>query len=91
MKYRPTFLTHPFDTVSITREWVDSFVQRYNYENRHSGLNFVTPNERHTVMDQDILSRRKTVYLAAMERQPERWSGNIRNWDLPEGRDDSNV
>ena len=37
-----------------------------------------------TAMDQDILSRRKMGYLAARERHPERWSGNIRNWDLPE-------
>ncbi len=84
MKYRPTFPTHPFDTVSITREWTHTFVRWYNHEHKHSALNFVTPHERHTGMDQDILSRRKTVYLAARERHPERWSGNIRNWDLPE-------
>ena len=83
MKYRPTFPTHPFDTVSDAREWVLNFVRWYNHEHRHSGLNFVTPHERHTGEDELILSRRKAVYLAARARHPERWSGDIRNWDLP--------
>lgn len=83
MKYRPAFPSNPFDTVIEAREWVHTFVHWYNHEHRHSGLNFVTPDERHTGMDELILARRKEVYREAKARHPERWSGDIRSWNLP--------
>lgn len=84
MKYRPTFPNNPFDTLTNSREWVHIFVQWYNYEHKHSGLKFVTPHERHSGLDEAIIVNRKKVYLEAKERHPERWSGDIRNWDLSE-------
>jgi len=41
----------------------------------------VTPQQRHTGADIEILNKRKLVYLDAQQRHPERWSGSIRNWD----------
>jgi len=40
----------------------------------------VTPNQRHQGRDKEILEKRKAVYEAAKERNPERWSGKIRDW-----------
>lgn len=83
MKYRPTFPSNPFDTVTEARQWVHTFVKWYNYEHKHSGLKFVTPHERHSGLDEAIFANRKEVYQEAKNRNPERWSGDIRNWDLP--------
>ena len=53
----------------------------YNHEHLHSGIKFVTPVQRHNGEDKGILARRKQVYQQAKEKHPERWSGEIRNWD----------
>ena len=81
MKYAPSFPAKPFESIEVAREWAHEFVQWYNNEHRHSGIQFVTPNQRHQGLDREILEKRKAVYLAARERNPERWSGEIRNWD----------
>lgn len=82
-KYRPEYPVEGFATLEDARAWVMRFVQWYNIEHRHSGLNFVTPEQRHTAQAEAIMQRRIEVYEAARERNPQRWSGNIRNWSLP--------
>jgi hypothetical protein len=57
------------------------FVQWYNHSHRHSNLKYVTPAQRHQGCDRKILEQRKQVYEVAKARNPERWSGNIRNWE----------
>jgi hypothetical protein len=84
MKYRPCFPEKPFDTVEEAREWVDTFQNWYNEEHRHSSLKFVTPGQRHRGDDIALLAQRAELYAEAKGRNPERWSGNIRNWTRPE-------
>lgn len=60
------------------------FVQWYNQEHRHSGIRYVTPAQRHRGEAPVLLQRRVAVYEAARKRQPQRWSGKIRNWTLPD-------
>ncbi len=55
-------------------------VQGYNQEYRHSGIQCMTPEQRHQGHDGAILANRQTVYQQANARHPERWSGPIRNW-----------
>lgn len=81
LKYRPQYPTKAFDSLSAARDWVTNFVQWYNTEHLHSSIKYVTPEQRHTGKDIEILSKRKQVYLNAKQRHPERWSGAIRNWD----------
>jgi len=81
MKYTPSFPAKPFENIEAAREWVHGFVQWYNNEHHHSGIQFVTPNQRHKGEDKQILEKRKAVYEAAKERNPERWSGKIRDWN----------
>jgi putative transposase len=59
---------------------MQQFVQGYNQEYRHSGIQCVTPEQRHQGHDGAILANRQTVYEQANARHPERWSGPIRNW-----------
>jgi len=94
LKYRPNYPSKPFDTLEAARQWVTGFVDWYNHEHRHSGIQFVTPAQRHVGRDQAILIRRKATYLAAKTAHPSRWSQAIRNWDwcsqvcLNPGKDD---
>lgn len=59
----------------------DQFVAWYNEEHLHSGIKFVTPGQRHRGEDVEILAKRKQVYTQAKLKNPNRWSGVIRNWD----------
>ena len=62
------------------RRWVARFVGWYNSEHHHSGIRYVTPDERHSGADIAILARRHALYEQARRRKPERWSRNTRNW-----------
>jgi hypothetical protein len=59
---------------------VEDFTDWYNNEHLHSSIKFVTPSQRHDGLDVEILNRRKQVYLDARQRNPNRWSKDIRNW-----------
>jgi transposase InsO family protein len=80
-KYCPIYPTTPFATVEAWREWVKKFVTWYG-EQPHSGIKFVTPNQRHRGEDVEILSRRTEVYENAKRNNPVRWSGKTRNWEV---------
>lgn len=79
-KYVPNFPRAGFASLGTAREWLGSFVDWYNNRHRHRGINYVTPHQRHTGQDVEILARRHAVYQAARARHPKRWSGNTRNW-----------
>lgn len=84
LKYRPNFpLTDKFETVFDARAWVVMFTQWYNNVHKHSGLKFVTPNQRHSGKDINIMENRHSVYLQAKKQSPARWARNTRNWQLP--------
>jgi hypothetical protein len=57
-------------------------VEWYNNEHRHSAIRFVTPTQRHEGRDEALLIKRKAVYEAARDRNPKRWTGHTRNWDV---------
>jgi putative transposase len=58
-------------------------VRWYNLVHRHSGIKFVTPQERHTGADIEILKQREVLYATARAKKPERWSGKARDWSRP--------
>ena len=81
LKYRPEYPDRPFFDLLAARTWVQGFVDWYNHEHLHSAINFVTPEQRHKGLDVRILAQRKQVYEQAKSKHPERWSGDIRNWE----------
>ena len=81
MKGRPNFPDKPFASPDAAANWVAEFVAWYNEEHRHSGISFVTPQQRHTRVHEPLLEHREHVYAAAKARHPERWTGNTRRWD----------
>jgi putative transposase len=70
----------PFGGLLQARRWVAQLVHWYNHEHRHSAIGFVTPAQRHMLLDQALLSARAKVYAAARDANPNRWSGQTRNW-----------
>ena len=80
LKYRPEYPRKPFETLEAARAWVAGFVRWYNTEHLHSGIRFVTPDDRHFGREDGILARRKAIYETAKRRNPDRWSGETRNW-----------
>ena len=76
LKYRPDYQPKGFATLLEAREWVSLFVQWYNYEHHHSGLKFLTPDQRRSGKSQEILEKRHQVYEAAKEKYPERWNSS---------------
>ena len=79
-KYRPEYPRRPFASLEEARRWVAWFVRWYNTEHRHSAIRFVTPDERHSGRDAEILAKRSELYAAVRARRPERWTRNARNW-----------
>ena len=81
MKYMPNWPSKGFMSVTESRRWVEEFVVWYNTEHKHSQLNYVTPSERHNGEDKEILAHRARVLWQYKRKNPERWSGKIRNCD----------
>jgi putative transposase len=80
LKYRPEYPQRPFESIEQARLWVESFVTWYNEEHLHSGIRFVTPEQRHQREEHAVLANRARVYERARRRHPNRWSGKTRNW-----------
>lgn len=81
LKYAPAWPAKGFATLAAAREWVQQFMHWYNHAHQHSNIRFVTPAQRHHGEDKAILAKRVAVYAAAKAKHPERWSGDIRNWE----------
>jgi transposase InsO family protein len=84
LKHTPAYPRLPFaDPASATR-WVTRFVDWYNGTHRHSAIRYVTPDQRHLGRECAVLTDRHALYERMRRANPERWSGNTRNW-LPVG------
>jgi hypothetical protein len=63
---------------------VASFADWYNQPHRHSGIKFVTPNQRHSGQTVETCRHRAVIYEQARQRNPLRWSRASRYWRQPE-------
>ena len=83
-KYRPDYPRRPFGSKDEACQWVASFVDWYNHRHRHSGIKFVTPQQRHSGQAIEICRHRVVVYEQARKQNPRRWSRSTRCWRQPE-------
>jgi putative transposase len=81
LKYCPMWPSNGFQSLEDARLWVMQFVNWYNNIHRHSQIGFVTPAQKHRGEDVDLMANRKSVYEAAKQNNPARWSGNTRKWE----------
>lgn len=83
MKYRPQYPFTGFSSLDESRKWIDQFVKWYDLTHLHSGINFITPYQRHYGLDKVIMKNRIEIYENAKAKHPDRWSRGIRKWELP--------
>lgn len=81
MKYRPAYPSKPFESLQQAQAWVDDFVIWYNTEHLHSGISYLTPDDRHYGRQKNILAQRHEVYQNAKKMNPLRWTADTRNWE----------
>jgi transposase InsO family protein len=79
-KYRPEFPVKGFETLEVARQWGAAFVHWYNVEHKHSGIRYVSPQQRHAGEDHAILAARHALYTEAKELHPARWARHTRDW-----------
>ena len=80
LKYAPEYPNRPFFSLEEAQRWVEEFGLWYNTRHLHSAIRFVTPDQRHFGQEEAILANRQRVYEEARRRNPERWSGPVRDW-----------
>ncbi len=80
LKYRPGYPSKGFESMPAATAWVEHFAGWYNGEHRHSGIKFVTPDQRHLGVEGDVLAARAQLYERARKARPDRWTGQARSW-----------
>lgn len=81
LKVSPSYPRQGFASCTEARRWVTRFVAWYNGEHLHSGLGFVTPEDRYSGRDKSLLVQRRAVYAQARRAAPHRWSHPPRPWE----------
>jgi transposase InsO family protein len=82
-KYSPGYPPHGFGDIEAARLWVLKFVTWYNTVHLHSGISYVTPEQRHSGLAEAILVQRQALYAEARDRRPLRWKRSPRTWQAP--------
>lgn len=80
LKYRPGY-PRRFQGTEHARKWFAEFVHWYNTEHRHSGIGYITPNNRHHGKTPMIMSHRNAVLIEARKKNPERWTRGQMLWE----------
>ncbi|WP_181015333.1 integrase core domain-containing protein, partial [Alkalispirochaeta sphaeroplastigenens] len=62
-----------FKTIDEARAWMGDFIDWYNTTHRHSGLGYITPEQRRSGEDITLFARRNETLRRAFEEHPERF------------------
>jgi transposase InsO family protein len=84
MKYHQSYPVRRFRDLLSVRALVDGFVDWYNAEHRHSGIKYVTPNQRHYGEADAICTIRQQTYEQARQQHPRCWARPPRDWSQPQ-------
>lgn len=80
LKYRPEYPYRAFKSIEEARAWVSTFTRWYNFEHLHSTLGYVTPIQKHSGQDDEILANRREVFAQAKKANPNRWTKHAKPW-----------
>lgn len=80
LKYRAGYPKR-FQSIEQARSWFADFTNWYNTEHRHSGIGYITPENRHSGMTPEIMSYRNEVLVEARKKNPERWPRGQMLWE----------
>lgn len=81
IKYMPAY-PGKFNTLEEARLWMADFVNWYNTMHRHSGIGYITPAQRASGKEADILKVRNDVIQNAFKNNPHRWSSAPKIWKI---------
>lgn len=73
-----------FNDITFSRSWMANFVNWYNTEHKHSGIGYITPDQRHSGLGKEIMTKRNMTISEAYATNPERWSSKPAMWDNAE-------
>jgi len=84
LKYHPEF-PNRFGAVQDARSFCQVFFPWYNKEHKHSALGFLTPEQAHYGLAEEILKNRASVLKSAFKEHPNRFKGKMpKPLSLPE-------
>jgi len=63
-----------FESIEFARNWFANFVSHYNHRHLHSGIGYVTPQQKHTGADLEIFRARQETLDEAAKKNPLRFS-----------------
>ncbi|MCK5199293.1 MAG: integrase core domain-containing protein [Spirochaetales bacterium] len=69
LKYTAGFPKY-FTDLGHSRSWIADFVDWYNNKHRHSGIGYVTPNQRHSGESNMIMQKRNETIAKAYALNP---------------------
>lgn len=72
LKYRVGY-PKTFKDIATARTWFATFVNWYNHEHRHSGIDYFTPNQRHSGEYIGLRNLRQKTLEIARQAHPERF------------------
>lgn len=81
IKYMPAY-PGKFNTLEEARQWMADFVNWYNTMHRHSGIGYITPEQRASGKEAEILKLRNDVIQNAYKNNPHRWSSAPKIWKI---------
>ena len=73
-----------FKDLNHDRSWFAGFIHWYNFEHKHSGLQYITPMKKIMGLHFEMCENRNQVICKACERNPLRWSSKIRQYKISE-------
>lgn len=80
MKYHPSY-PRRFSSIEEARKWCTYFVDWYNTVHRHSGIGWVTPEQRRLGIDSELFRKRNDTLMKAYIEKPERFKRPPRLWE----------
>lgn len=73
LKYKCGYQRY-FKDLNHARSWFADFIHWYNFEHKHSGLQYITPKQKRMGLHFKMFKNRNQVICKARERNPLRWS-----------------
>lgn len=73
-----------FNSIEDAKKFTERFVEWYNFEHKHSELNYLSPYEVHENIHTDILRKRNELLKKNRETNPSRHGGLQKTYSIPE-------
>jgi transposase InsO family protein len=69
LKYERVYLRETYDSLLEAREDIEEFIEHYNEDRLHQGIDYVTPGQKHKEEAEAIIEQREENHQQAMQRR----------------------